>query len=121
MGSPPTQSKRHPTRDPAWRICAAVLASASRETRPRNARGIRAFNPHRNSVHDLRGNETMGTATRNPAKESLRKEQAEQRHAAKHGSKDAELNRALKDTFPASDPIAAESATKSVARKRAAH
>jgi hypothetical protein len=63
----------------------------------------------------------MGTATHNPAKESLRKEQAEQRDAAKHGSKDAELNRALKDSFPASDPVAAQSGTKAVAKKRAEH
>lgn len=47
----------------------------------------------------------------NPAKESLRQEQAEQREAAKKGP-DAELDKALKDTFPASDPIAAQTPTK---------
>lgn len=62
----------------------------------------------------------MGSTTHNPAKESLRKEQAAQRHAAKHQSKDADLDRALKDTFPASDPVSAESATKSVKRKHTA-
>ena len=44
----------------------------------------------------------------NPAKESLRQEQAEQRAKAKSGDKDAELTEALKDTFPASDPVAAQ-------------
>jgi hypothetical protein len=59
----------------------------------------------------------MGSSTtHNPAKESLRKEQAEQREAAKNKSPDADLERALKDTFPASDPVAMESATKSVAK-----
>ena len=47
----------------------------------------------------------------NPAKESLRQEQQEQREAAKKGP-DAELDKALKDTFPASDPIAAQAPTK---------
>jgi len=61
------------------------------------------------------------STTQNPAKESLRKEQADQRRAAREGGEDAELNRALKDTFPASDPVAAQSATKSVAKKRAPH
>lgn len=59
----------------------------------------------------------MGTSTtHNPAKESLRKEQAEQREAARNKSPDADLERALKDTFPASDPVAAQSATKSVTK-----
>jgi len=44
----------------------------------------------------------------NPAKESLRKEQKEQRKAEREHGKDALLNRALKDTFPASDPVAAQ-------------
>jgi len=48
----------------------------------------------------------------NPAKESLRKEQKEQRKAAREHGKDAELNRALKDTFPASDPVAAQAPVK---------
>lgn len=50
-------------------------------------------------------------ATSNPAKESLRKEQKEQRRAEREHSKDALLDRALKDTFPASDPVAAETPT----------
>lgn len=52
------------------------------------------------------------TTTANPAKESLRKEQKEQRKAEREHGKDAELNRALKDTFPASDPVAIETPTK---------
>lgn len=44
----------------------------------------------------------------NPAKESLRKEQKEQREAEREHGKDALLNKALKDTFPASDPLAAQ-------------
>jgi len=48
----------------------------------------------------------------NPAKESLRKEQREQRKAIRKGGKDAELDEALKDTFPASDPIAQQAPTK---------
>lgn len=63
----------------------------------------------------------MVATTHNPAKESLRKEQAEQRKAAKHTDQDAELTKALKDTFPASDPVAAQSATKAVKKKRPAH
>lgn len=48
------------------------------------------------------------TTTTNPAKESLRQEQQEQREIiAKHGE-DALLNKALEDTFPASDPVAAQ-------------
>lgn len=52
------------------------------------------------------------TTSTNPAKDSLRQEQAEQRQAAKKGP-DAELDKALKDTFPASDPIATQAPTKS--------
>ena len=52
------------------------------------------------------------SATANPAKESLRKEQKEQRKAEREHGKDAELNRALKDTFPASDPVAAQTPIK---------
>ena len=44
----------------------------------------------------------------NPAVESLRKEQAKQRREAAKGA-DAALDKALKDTFPASDPVAAQS------------
>lgn len=51
------------------------------------------------------------TTSTNPAKESLRQEQQEQREAAKKGP-DAELDKALKDTFPASDPIAVQTPTK---------
>ncbi|MGO4403720.1 hypothetical protein AB4Z10_05570 [Bosea sp. RAF48] len=50
--------------------------------------------------------------TANPAKESLRKEQKEQRKAEREHGKDAELDRALRDTFPASDPVAVETPTK---------
>jgi hypothetical protein len=53
----------------------------------------------------------MSTHT-NPAKESLRKEQQEQRKAEAGHGKDAELDKALKDTFPASDPVAVQTATK---------
>lgn len=48
----------------------------------------------------------------NPAKESLRKEQREQRKAGAKQGKDAELTKALEDTFPASDPVAAQAPTK---------
>ena len=51
------------------------------------------------------------TATANPARESLRKEQKEQRKAAREHGKDAELDRALKDTFPASDPVSVKRIT----------
>lgn len=63
---------------------------------------------------------TMSTST-NPAKESLRKEQQAQREAARGKGKDAELDKALADTFPASDPVAAQSATKPGAKKRPHH
>ncbi|RDJ21944.1 hypothetical protein DWF00_26830 [Bosea caraganae] len=49
--------------------------------------------------------------TANPAKESLRQEQREQKEAARKKGKDADLVDALKDTFPASDPVAAQSTT----------
>lgn len=62
----------------------------------------------------------MSTNT-NPAKESLRKEQREQRDAARKKGKDAALNDALANTFPASDPVAAESATKPGSNRRARH
>ncbi|CAM5198499.1 hypothetical protein ARD30_16515 [Bosea thiooxidans] len=52
------------------------------------------------------------TTTANPAKESLRKEQKAQRKAEREHGKDAMLDRALKDTFPASDPVAAQEPTK---------
>lgn len=55
----------------------------------------------------------------NPAKESLRKEQREQRKAARGKGEDADLVKALKDTFPASDPVAAQTATKPGAKSGA--
>lgn len=53
----------------------------------------------------------------NPAKESLRKEQREQKVAERTKGRDADLVRALKDTFPASDPVAAQTATKPGAKR----
>ncbi len=50
-------------------------------------------------------------AKTNPAKESLRQEQREQREAERKREKDGDLSEALKDTFPASDPIAAQITT----------
>lgn len=44
----------------------------------------------------------------NPAKDSLRKEQKEQRKAEREHGKDAQLDQALEDTFPASDPVATQ-------------
>ncbi len=58
-------------------------------------------------------------ATVNPAKESLRKEQREQRQARRGRDEDADLDEALKGTFPASDPVALQTATKPGAKKRA--
>lgn len=52
------------------------------------------------------------TATANPAKESLRQEQAEQKRDSRGKSRDAALTDALKDTFPASDPVAAQAPSK---------
>jgi hypothetical protein len=57
--------------------------------------------------------------TVNPAKESLRKEQQEQRQAGRGKGRDADLHEALKGTFPASDPVASQTATKPGAKKRA--
>lgn len=54
----------------------------------------------------------------NPAKESLRKEQREQKDAERKKGKDADLVRALKDTFPASDPVAVQTATKPGAKQK---
>lgn len=54
----------------------------------------------------------------NPATQSLRKEQAEQRKAERGKGKDADLNDALRATFPASDPVALESPTRTGAAKR---
>jgi hypothetical protein len=58
------------------------------------------------------------TTSTNPAKESLRKEQREQRQASRKQGKDAELDKALADTFPASDPVAMETPTKSGASRK---
>ncbi|PZU90571.1 MAG: hypothetical protein DI527_14535 [Chelatococcus sp.] len=54
----------------------------------------------------------------NPATESLRKEQREQRVAERKHGKDAALDEALEETFPASDPIAAQEPTKPGAKRR---
>ncbi|MBN9443313.1 MAG: hypothetical protein ACTHP8_23750 [Bosea sp. (in: a-proteobacteria)] len=51
-------------------------------------------------------------ATANPAKESLRKEQKQQREAARRRGTDDELDEALKETFPASDPLATQTPIK---------
>ncbi|WP_100960185.1 hypothetical protein [Bosea sp. FBZP-16] len=55
----------------------------------------------------------------NHAVESLRKEQREQRNDAKKagGSAEKELDKALKDTFPASDPVSPQVPTKPGAPK----
>ncbi|WP_377848634.1 hypothetical protein [Bosea sp. UC22_33] len=42
----------------------------------------------------------------NPAVESLRREQTTQRKEERELTPDQKLERALKDTFPASDPVA---------------
>lgn len=52
----------------------------------------------------------------NPAKESLRQEQREQKKAARKTGGD-DLSEALKDTFPASDPVASQTATKPGAKR----
>lgn len=56
----------------------------------------------------------------NQAVESLRKEQRKQREDAKKASTKGktELDKALEDTFPASDPVAPQSPTKAGAPKR---
>jgi hypothetical protein len=54
----------------------------------------------------------------NPAKESLRQEQREQKAAERKKGKDADLSDALESTFPASDPVAAQSATKPGAKHK---
>lgn len=50
--------------------------------------------------------------TDNPAKESLEKEQAAQKRQAEGKSPDAALDEALKDTFPASDPVSVQTPIK---------
>ncbi|PZO03321.1 MAG: hypothetical protein DCF30_03035 [Hyphomicrobiales bacterium] len=47
-----------------------------------------------------------------PAKESLRKEQREQRETVAEHGEDALLNKALEGTFPASDPISVQTPIK---------
>ncbi len=53
-----------------------------------------------------------------PAAQSLRQERAEQRKAERGKGKDSDLNDALRATFPASDPVALESPTRTGAAKR---
>nr|WP_047578553.1 hypothetical protein [Methylobacterium sp. ZNC0032] len=48
----------------------------------------------------------MENNERNPAVESLRQEQKTQRREERELTPDQKLERALKDTFPASDPVA---------------
>lgn len=48
----------------------------------------------------------------NPAIESLRKEQHAQRKAGREVTADQQLDKALKETFPTSDPIAVQSPAK---------
>ncbi|TCR67264.1 hypothetical protein [Bosea sp. BK604] len=51
-------------------------------------------------------------ATRaNPAKESLRNEQRAQHRIERAEGRDAPLTHALENTFPASDPVASQTAT----------
>ncbi|KPF63190.1 hypothetical protein IP69_19545 [Bosea sp. AAP35] len=52
------------------------------------------------------------TTDANPAKESLLQEQQEQRELIAEHGEDALLNKALEDTFPASDPIATQTPIK---------
>lgn len=53
----------------------------------------------------------------NPAKESLRQEQADQRKEEREKGKNGELDQALEDTFPASDPVAVQTPIKPGAKK----
>lgn len=48
----------------------------------------------------------------NPAAESLRIEQQEQRELIAEHGEDALLNKALEDTFPASDPVSVQTPIK---------
>lgn len=52
------------------------------------------------------------SADANPAKESLKIEQEKQRKAVEEHGEDAELTKALEDTFPASDPVAVQTPSK---------
>lgn len=60
------------------------------------------------------------TKTASRAVESLRKEQREQRKEERKagGSLERQLDKALRDTFPASDPVAPESPVKAGAPER---
>lgn len=53
----------------------------------------------------------MADAT-NPATESLKQEQQEQRETERRLGKDGMLDKALKDTFPASDPVSVQTPSK---------
>lgn len=48
---------------------------------------------------------------KNPAVESLHQEQRKQRKEERESTADQKLERALKDTFPASDPVAEQAPT----------
>lgn len=48
---------------------------------------------------------------KNPAVESLREEQKGQRKEERETTVDQKLEKALKDTFPASDPVAEQAPT----------
>jgi hypothetical protein len=55
---------------------------------------------------------TSETKDSNPAKESLRREQEAQRRQEREKGKNGELEKALEDTFPASDPVAMQTPIK---------
>ena len=57
------------------------------------------------------------TKDKNPAKESLRQEQAAQRKEEREKGKNGALEKALEDTFPASDPVAMQTPIKPGAKK----
>ncbi|WP_147283754.1 hypothetical protein [Bosea caraganae] len=56
--------------------------------------------------------------SKNPAKDSLRQEQKQQRRDDRETPHDEQLHKALEDTFPASDPVAAQVAVKPGAPKK---
>lgn len=60
---------------------------------------------------------TSDTKDENPAKESLRQEQAAQRKEERERGKNGELEKALEDTFPASDPLAIQTPIKPGAKE----
>jgi hypothetical protein len=55
---------------------------------------------------------------KNPAVESLREEQKAQRKEEREATVDQKLEKALKDTFPASDPVAEQAPTTPGAAKK---